>query len=234
MKFTDGYWQMRPDMTSHYAAQVHDVTVEHNMLTVYAPVGKLQERGHTVNQPLLTVRFSSPMKNVIRVQLVHHKGTNPRKPSFEIHLGPTPQVSISNNESYAMLTSSDLSVRINKTEDWLVDYISMDKVLTSSGWRGMGFVDTPNERYIHEQLSLGVGECVYGLGERFTAFVKMDRLWICGIKMAVPVVNKLTKTFLFISPIVAMESLSIILNKYRLKLHQKKWNESSSAFQVKH
>ncbi len=46
------------------------------------------------------------------------------------------------------------------------------KVLTASGWRALGFVDTPNGRFIHEQLSLGVGECVYGLGERFTAFVK--------------------------------------------------------------
>ena len=172
MKFTDGYWQMRPGMTPHYAAQVYETMIEKDVLTVFAPIGKLHERGHTVNQPLLTMRFSSPMKNIIGVQLLHHKGTNPRKPAFEIYPGPTPQVSISNNESYAMLTSGDLSVRINKTEDWLVDYISTDKVLTSSGWRGMGFVDTPNERYIHEQLSLGVGECVYGLGERFTAFVK--------------------------------------------------------------
>jgi alpha-D-xyloside xylohydrolase len=36
----------------------------------------------------------------------------------------------------------------------------------------MGFVDTPEGRFIHEQLALGVGECVYGLGERFTPFVK--------------------------------------------------------------
>ena len=36
----------------------------------------------------------------------------------------------------------------------------------------MGLVDTPEGRYIHEQLALGVGECVYGLGERFTALAK--------------------------------------------------------------
>ena len=36
----------------------------------------------------------------------------------------------------------------------------------------MGIVDTPEGRFIHEQLNLGVGECVYGLGERFSAFVK--------------------------------------------------------------
>ena len=172
MKFTDGYWQMRPGMTPHYAAQVHEVLIEQDTLTVYAPIGKLQERGHTVNQPLLTVRFSSPIENVIRVQLMHHKGGIRHKPEFTIYTGTTPQVLISDDERASMLTSGDLSVRINKTEDWLMEYIGGDKVITSSGWRGMGFMDTPDGRYIHEQLNLGVGECVYGLGERFAAFVK--------------------------------------------------------------
>src|SRR5262245_40957956 len=172
MKFTDGYWQMRPGMTPNYAAQVHDVTLEEDAITVFAPTGKIQDRGHTVNQPLLTVHFSSPMKNVIRVQLIHHKGTSPRKPAFEIHSGSSSQVSISNDESYAVLTSGELSAQINKTDDWLVEYLGGGKVITSSSWRAMGFVDTPEGRYIHEQLNLGVGACVYGLGERFTAFVK--------------------------------------------------------------
>ncbi|HSL28861.1 MAG TPA: alpha-xylosidase, partial [Anaerolineales bacterium] len=68
--------------------------------------------------------------------------------------------------------SGELQVRIHKGNEWLVEYAAGDRVMTSSGWRAMGFVDTPDGRYIHEQLNLGVGECVYGLGERFTAFVK--------------------------------------------------------------
>ena len=28
MKFTDGYWHMRPDVTPHCAVQVHEVEVE--------------------------------------------------------------------------------------------------------------------------------------------------------------------------------------------------------------
>ncbi len=36
----------------------------------------------------------------------------------------------------------------------------------------MAMMDAPDGRYMVEQLSLGVGECVYGLGERFTPFVK--------------------------------------------------------------
>jgi alpha-D-xyloside xylohydrolase len=172
MKFTDGYWQMRAGMDPHYAAQVHEVIAEQDALTVYAPVGKLQERGHTVNQPLLTVRFSSPMENVIRAQIVHHKGKLLPKPEFSIFAEQNPQVTISADERVAELTSGQLSVRVNKGSDWLVEYLGGDHVITSSGWHALGFVDTPDGRYIHEQLNLGVGECVYGLGERFTAFVK--------------------------------------------------------------
>ncbi len=48
-----------------------------------------------------------------------------------------------------------------------------DKVITTSGTRGMGIIETEGDgRYMHEQLSLGVGEYVYGLGEHFTAFIK--------------------------------------------------------------
>jgi alpha-D-xyloside xylohydrolase len=172
MKFTDGYWQTRPGVTPHYAAQVHEVTVEDDTITVYAPVGKLLGRGHTINQPLLTLRFSSPMENVIRVQCVHHKGKTQRKPEFTIYPSPAPQVSIEDDEHATTLTSGGLRVRVNKGSDWLVEYMGGDQVLTSSGWRALGFVDTAAGHYIHEQLNLGVGECVYGLGERFTAFVK--------------------------------------------------------------
>src|SRR5262245_58913297 len=172
MKFTDGYWQMRPGMIPHYAAQVHEVTVESNALTAYAPMGKLQERGHTLNQPLLTVRYSSPMENVIRVDVVHHKGAAPRKPAFSISAELTPQVAISIDEEMATLTSGNLSARIHKGDDWLVEFLGEGILLTSSGWRALGFVDTPEGRFIQEQLGLEVGEYVYGLGERFTAFVK--------------------------------------------------------------
>jgi len=172
MKFTDGFWQMRAGMTPHYAAQVYEVDVETDSLTVYAPTKKLTGRGDTLNLPLLTIQYTSPMENIIRVKVVHHRGGRPQKPEFEIIQQPEAKVVTSDDEKFASLTSGDLSVRIHKDSDWLVEFISNEKTITSSGWHALGFVDTPDGRFIHEQLSLGVGECVYGLGERFTSFVK--------------------------------------------------------------
>ena len=173
MKFTDGFWQMRKGMTPHYAAQVHDLETGPASITVYAPTKKLQGRGDTLNLSLLTLQYSSPMENVICVKIIHHKGTTPPKPEFTIY-EQTTQVKVTNEETFASLTSGNLTVRIHKGEDWLVEFIGGEKVITSSGWRAAGFVDTPDPywRFMHEQLSLGVGENVYGLGERFTALIK--------------------------------------------------------------
>jgi len=94
MKFTDGHWHMRPGVTAHFPVQVHEVEIEPDALTVYGPTRRLTHRGDTLDLPLLTVRFSSLMTNVIRVQLVHHKGRQPRKPEFELKAQPAPDVEI--------------------------------------------------------------------------------------------------------------------------------------------
>ncbi len=105
MKFTDGYWNIRPGVTPHYAVHVHDVDVEPDALVVYAPTKRLNHRGDTLNQPLLTFRFSSPMENIIRVQMWHHKGGRPRNPEFELKLHSAPNVVIQNDLQVASLTS---------------------------------------------------------------------------------------------------------------------------------
>jgi len=196
MKFTNGYWQMRPGLTAHVAAQVYDVEAEDDALTVYAPTNPVRGRGDTLNTPMMTVRYSSPMANVIRVEAHHHKGARDRGPAFEIFADETLEVMVVDSAEVATLTSGDLQVRVAKAGDWDVDFVALEPggelVLTSSGWRALGIVDVASSmyqpdrapaavtalegyasrRYIKEELSLGVGECVYGLGERFTAFVK--------------------------------------------------------------
>ena len=172
MKFTDGYWHMLPGITPHYAVQVQDVETGQDALIVYAATRAIHHRGDTLNHPLLTIRYTSPLENIIRVQIWHHKGGVPAGPAYPLKQVPKPQVEVWDTPKSAGLTSGSLSVRVRKGEDWRVDFLDGDTLITHSGWRGVGFLDTPDGRYIHEQLGLGVGENVYGLGERFTPFVK--------------------------------------------------------------
>jgi len=198
MKFTDGYWEIRPGITPHYAGQVHEVEIEPEAMTVYAAVGQLVTRGHTVNQPLMTVRFSTPMDNVIYVQMVHHKGGLPRKPDFNLSEQPHPQPVISQDEQGAILTSGELSVRVATGDNWLVEYKTVERVITSSGWRGMGFIDTPDGQFIHAQLGIGVGRVCMEWENAFQPLSKMARSWISGTRTAEQVANKPTRISRFI------------------------------------
>jgi alpha-D-xyloside xylohydrolase len=172
MKFTAGYWEIRPGVTPIYPVQVHEVEATHDTLTVYGATKRIDHRGDTLNSPLLTVHLSSPLLNVIRVRLYHHKGASTHKPEFQLNTPPAPLVTVINDDQAATITSGNLTAKVAKTGDWRIEFRDGERLITSSGWHGMGIMETSEGHFIHENLGLGVGECVYGLGERFTAFVK--------------------------------------------------------------
>lgn len=171
MKFTAGYWNLRPGVIAHFAAQVNDTEHDDHSLTVYAPTRRITHRGDTLNLPLLTVRFSSPLENVIRVQISHFRGGDDPQPKFEFEPQDSVPISILEDDQSASFSSGSLTARVNKSE-WRVDFLDGTHPITHSGWKGLALMDTPEGRFMVEQLGLGVGEYVYGLGERFTPFVK--------------------------------------------------------------
>ena len=182
MKFTDGQWLLQPGVAAHYAAEAHTVTTEADRLVVHAPVRAIKHRGDTLQGPLLTVTISSPMAGVARVRIEHFAGGHQRGPFIPVATDAKSAVRIENGDAEATLTTGNLTVRVKKP-GWEVSFESEGRVLTKSGWRGMGYVQTPDKKaYVHDQLGLAVGECVYGLGERFTAFVKNGQTVECTNK----------------------------------------------------
>jgi alpha-D-xyloside xylohydrolase len=173
MKFTDGYWQLRQGVQARYPAEVYDLAVEPNALTIYAPTRKITHRGDTLNEPLLTVRCTSPASDVISVSVSHFHGTRPPRPEFRINVDPSVEVDIQVDAVAASFTSGALSARFRREEGWGLEFLAGDIVLTGSLSKAMALITKDSgERYIREQLSLGVGEFVYGLGERFGPLVK--------------------------------------------------------------
>ena len=172
MKFSYGVWLMREGVTPHYAAHVHDFERDDNTLTLYAPDKPVTNRVSTLDTPLLTVKLSSPVENVIRVQVWHHRGTPVPAPCFELQEHPAPATRIDAGNGFVSLTTGRLTARVRTQGEWLMEFCDGEKKLTSAGTKSIGYMDTPDGRYMVAQLGLGVGECVYGLGERFTPFVK--------------------------------------------------------------
>ena len=173
MKFTDGYWLLREGVKASFAAQVGDARVEDDRLTLYAPVRRVESRGHTLNSPLLTVECFSPAEGVIGVRTTHLAGAADRGPHFPVHAAPGHRAKTRTQGSLVELSAGPLSLRVDTAAPWRLDFTAGERTLTSAGKRGTGFATTPDgTHYSLAQLSLGVGELVYGLGERFTPFTK--------------------------------------------------------------
>lgn len=112
MKFTDGYWRIQPGVTPHFAVEVNDVQVTPDALLGYAPTKHVAGRGDTLDQPLLTVRYSTPMPNVIRAQMWRHKGGVARYPVFELEPQEAPATQICDCAEKATITSGQLTVNV--------------------------------------------------------------------------------------------------------------------------
>ncbi|MEV4109600.1 alpha-xylosidase [Nonomuraea sp. NPDC049695] len=172
MKFKDGYWRLRPGVRAHYAAQAHDVTADAGSLRILAPARPITHRGHTIDGPVLRVDLSSPMPDVIRVRTVHFAGSVPASPAFEVR-DDAPDVDIAVDGEQASLTSGALTVRVRRDTPWEMTFSADGRELTRSGGRSLAAMrDADDRHFMVDQLRLGAGELVYGLGERFGAFVR--------------------------------------------------------------
>ncbi|WP_248924505.1 alpha-xylosidase [Paenibacillus hamazuiensis] len=172
MKFTDGYWHFREGLNVQYAVDIRDIQTDRDSVAVFAACRKIARKGDTLNGTMLTVKYSSPLPDVIRVQIVHHKGKTPKGPAFPLNVQP-PDVQIENDEQGARLVSGKLELRVDRAQGWNVDFSYAGKRLTGCGVKTTAYIQTQDKKsYVREQLDLGVGEYIYGLGERFTPFVK--------------------------------------------------------------
>lgn len=173
MKFTDGNWLIREGYSVSGAVQAYDFAVKGNTLTAYASTAPIPGRGATINAQLITVQFHSPAPGVIGVKLVHYAGVRDRGPAFQLYRNEGDHTVIEENEQEAVLRSGNLSVVIRKGPEWSVHFYRGGERITGSRAKSMAhIVEDGGQAYMREELDLGVGEWVYGLGERFTSFVK--------------------------------------------------------------
>mgnify|MGYP002624928906 CR=1 FL=1 len=183
MKFTNGYWQTKPGYRFLFATQCVRAWKDGNDLVLLAATRPVTGRGDVLNSGTLEVRFSAPRKGIIRVSITHFAGAADHGPRFTTFEEETdPEIMITGD--CASLRSGDLTVRALKTEGrWKVDFLGKDgKLLTSTGYHGMAralkeedgpaSLEKHGKSYMIDSLDLAVGETVYGLGERFGAYVK--------------------------------------------------------------
>ena len=180
MKFGNGCWLQKEGVGCLSPAEVYFTTVEETRVVLFAPTSHIEKRGDTLGGVCLTVEITSPMPEVIRVTATHHRGAAFNGPAFALNAGEC-ALDVEDCEERIVIRSGKAALAIDK-KDWRMTYYSGDEKRCASGardlayiktdWKGEAYALTNEDAYMRQQLSLGVGELIYGLGERFTAFVK--------------------------------------------------------------
>jgi len=174
MKISDGNWLIQPGLALIHPVQVFEVEQQGNEMVVYAGMKDVRERGNQLDTPLFTLRFFSPQEGIVGVRIEHFQGALNNGPHYPLNVLHDVKVTMQNTAEFAELKSGNLAVRVTKGTEWALDFLRDGVRITGSAVKNNGYVQDANSGNTHmfERLDLGVGETVYGLGERFTALVK--------------------------------------------------------------
>lgn len=181
MKFHNGCWLFKEGYECFSPQQVYEIKKNDNEVWLCAPTSRIHHKGDTLGGINLTIRISAPMPEMIRVQTWHHMGVQKKAPEFELNLSKESTMEVEEGEKLLIIKSGNLSLEIEK-ESWSMSYKRGEKLLTKSGWRDLAYIKTDwkgfaydkgsENAYMGQQLGISVDELIYGLGERFTPFVK--------------------------------------------------------------
>jgi alpha-D-xyloside xylohydrolase len=192
VKFTDGFWQLRPGVDIDYAAEAYEIITADRSITIVAPTHVIEKRGDVLNRSTLTITIDAPRRGIARMRSRHFLGrTMPR--GFDL-TEENDAASIVSDEHGVTLVSGDLHVRVHAGAPFEIEFLRANgERLTSLGRKSLGHVRLGSDdavegapignareggsgvrssEYTLAQLDLGVGELIYGLGERFGPLVK--------------------------------------------------------------
>ena len=182
MKFSNGCWLQKEGYECFPPQEVYFTKIEESKVTLCAPTHHIRHRGDTLGGINLTLIITSPAPEIIRVQTYHHMGVLKKTPEFDLELTQAIPLNVTDSEDMISIKSGSLSLEITK-KTWSMAYKRDGKVISKSSGRDLALMKTNwkgdaydkgdiENTYMRQQLSIGVGELIYGTGERFTPFVK--------------------------------------------------------------
>lgn len=180
MKFWNGCWLLTEGTQCFQPQQIYFTNIEDKKVVLTAPTSRINHRGDTLGGIVLTLEITSPAKEILRLRTIHHKGVINHGPEFEIN-DNMETLDVQDSDEEIVVKSGSLALRINK-QNFAMSYERDGEVITTSGWRDLAYLKTDwkgdaynkgyDDSYMRQELSLGVGELVYGMGERFGNMVR--------------------------------------------------------------
>lgn len=175
MKFNLGEWRMKPGVTTYNCEQIREVRLSPDKTSLYLFVVPYRKEERSMDGPVLELTVTSPMPDAIRLQAVHFKGDRRKYPKFDLDDRRCP-LEFSEEGNNVTVKSGDTRLVIQKKAPCGFTYYYKDRKLTNIGSRYgsamLSYISTPEGPFMRGQMQVDVGEKLYGLGERFTPFVK--------------------------------------------------------------
>lgn len=175
MKFNLGEWRLKPGVTTYNCEQIREVRLSPDKTSLYLFVVPYRKEERSMDGPVLELTVTSPMPDAIRLQAVHFKGDRRKYPKFDLDDRRCP-LEFSEEGNNVTVKSGDTRLVIQKKDPCGFTYFYKDRKLTNIGSRYgsamLSYISTPEGPFMRGQMQVDVGEKLYGLGERFTPFVK--------------------------------------------------------------
>ncbi len=172
MKFTKGYWLNLPGVENADCVQIRQVKISEKEVYLYAVPYAQDQRA--MGGPVLELFISSPGKDILRVQAYHFIGSAKKEPQFELAMEDLP-LDVEETRKGLIIQSgkTKLTITLNPASfTFSYDGRLLTKIGDRFGHAMISTMKTPEGPFMRVQFDLCVGERIYGLGERFTPFVK--------------------------------------------------------------
>ena len=172
MKFTKGYWLNLPGVKNADCVQIREVKITEKQVYLYTVPYIDDER--RAGGPVLEFFLSAPRADILRTQVYHYMGSAKKEPQFDLAMEDLP-LEVTEFEGGLTVKSGRLELKITKAPASFTYYYDGKKITNIGDRFGHAMVSTmqtPEGPYMRCQFDVDIGERLYGLGERFTPFVK--------------------------------------------------------------
>ncbi len=173
MKYLNGNWLLRKGFSIDYAQSIYDSKIEDNKLTLWVPFYVIKNPGMTLDDGMITLEISSPRENIITTKIINYRGEIDHGPNFKLNVDHDFKPEITEDDKKFTVKSGNTRVEITKGDQILFSYYYKDELRAEVPARSIARIfDPKGQVHMSNSFTLEPGEKIYGLGERFSNFVK--------------------------------------------------------------
>lgn len=173
MKYLNGNWLVRDGFAIDYGQSIYDSEIKDDKLTLWVPFKVITNPGMTLDDGMLTLEITSPRENIIRTKIINFKGAIDNGPKFDLNVDSKFKPNIFEDSEKFTIESGNTRLEIQKGDQILFTYFYKNEMRAEMPARSIARIfDPKGQTHISNSFVLEPDEKIYGLGERFSNFVK--------------------------------------------------------------